>query len=262
MVSLYARINRLGIMDHPLSQKLFRKAYFRYKSLFEDPFLRLTRQKPELFRNGHILDAGANIGYTAAVFARAVSPGFQVHAFEPETRNFEQLLATIAERGIEQTVVPVQAAVGDESRDTELWINPLDQTDHRLVTRDFHGDPGQPSQTLGVRMVRLDDYVAQWPKPAPIAFIKLDIQGYEGPALEGMTRILADNPRAAVAVEYCRPKIESLGFDPDAILRFFQERRYTGYALKPRQSVQPVDLTRIDSAAGRRGYLDVLFLKE
>src|SRR5512133_131626 len=91
LVSAYARLESSGIMDSALGRAAYAHAYFAYKRHLEDPFARLVRRFPEPFLGGDILDVGANIGYTAAVFAAAASPGRRVWAFEPERRNFEML---------------------------------------------------------------------------------------------------------------------------------------------------------------------------
>ena len=35
------------------------------------------------------MDIGANIGYTAMVFSRAIDPEYKVYAFEPEQFNYD-----------------------------------------------------------------------------------------------------------------------------------------------------------------------------
>ena len=48
--------------------------YLLYKRYLEDPFAALAKIRPSLFRGGDILDTGANIAYTASLFARAGGP--------------------------------------------------------------------------------------------------------------------------------------------------------------------------------------------
>lgn len=260
VIALSAWYHRQTVSRHPLSQKFWRKAYFLYKERFEDPFATLVLKNPELFRTGHILDVGANRGYTSVVFTRAIRSGFQVYAFEPEATHFEQLALLAKEPALASAVVPVQAAVGEHSGTASLWVNPSDSSDHRMVTSHFHGLSIPGSVTREVSVLSLDDFVDSLPKPHPIAFIKLDIQGYEGPALRGMIQVLADNPHAAVAVEYCRPIIESLGFRAEEILDFFLARGYRVFHLTRLGGAQPIAPAQIDSEARNRGYLDLLFL--
>jgi len=74
-----ARAARL--FEMPLFKRLFLFLYFLYKRWYEDPFWALAKRSPELFANGDILDIGANIGYTASVFAAAATAPGRVYAF-------------------------------------------------------------------------------------------------------------------------------------------------------------------------------------
>src|SRR5262249_58667684 len=105
---------------NPVMSDLFVRTYFAYKSR-ADPFAPLTRRRPALFRGGHILDVGANIGYTAAVFARAVSSGFKVFAFEPDRRNCERLARTLRRLGYADRSEAVHAAVGGADGTIGVW---------------------------------------------------------------------------------------------------------------------------------------------
>ena len=78
LLSVYGFANRRGLLNTSLAQEAFARSYFLYKRAVEDPFAALLRRRPELFRGGHVLDVGANIGYTAAVFASGLSPGCRV----------------------------------------------------------------------------------------------------------------------------------------------------------------------------------------
>jgi len=109
--SAYGLANRLGVLHSAVLDDLFVRAYFAYKRL-GDPFAVLARRRPDLFRGGHVLDVGANVGYTASVFARALEPGFKVFAFEPDRQNVERLVRTMRRLGLADRVEGVNATVG------------------------------------------------------------------------------------------------------------------------------------------------------
>ena len=249
--------NRLGFLNFPFTQNLFAKAYFTYKSSIEDPFTPLVRRYPLLFSGGHILDVGANIGYTAVLFANVVSPGFQVHAFEPEARNFKMLKRAISRRGL-KTVIPVHAAVGDEKGTAELWLNSKHHADHRMVTQSFRAQGGETQQ---VSVIRIDDYCASQLPGQPVRFIKIDVQGFEESVCRGMSNTLAQNPQAIIGLEYYPEGIEDLGFKPLNISRFFQERGYRVHSLTRRQGLKAIPYDQIAAAAARASYIDLLFSK-
>src|SRR5262249_21171170 len=102
------------------------------------------------------------------VFARATD--CNVYAFEPDARNFRMLERTATHANI----IPVHAAVGAKSGEVELWHNPSHSGDHRVRTEAF----AVAGETARVRMVSLDDFVRDR-RLGEIAFVKIDVQGYE-----------------------------------------------------------------------------------
>ena len=87
----------------------------------------------------------------------------------------------------------LQAAVGERSGKSELYLSDTLNVDHRTyVTRNF------TRQALQIEMVALDDYFNPGQR---IDLIKMDIQGYELHALRGASRVLADNPAAKLLLE-------------------------------------------------------------
>jgi len=79
--SAYNLARKARLLELPWFRRAFVSSYFIYKQHYEDPFMELVRRIPGIFRNGDILDIGANIGYTAWVFAGALRPGARVYAF-------------------------------------------------------------------------------------------------------------------------------------------------------------------------------------
>src|SRR5262249_49039860 len=158
------------------------------------------------------LDVGANIGYTAALFAKVVSSGFQVIAFEPEAKNYAMLKNALVARRINSIVTPVRAAVGDFTGTADLWINPKHHADHRIGTSILHSKGRFPFATQKVPVIRLDDYWAENLREGSVRFIKIDVQGYEESVCRGMNQILSRNPNLIVGLEFYPKGIESFGF--------------------------------------------------
>ena len=256
LLGAYKLANRRGWLDSPLAAHGFARAYFAYKRLVEDPFARLARARPELFRGGDVIDVGANIGYTTALFARVTPPPGRVHAFEPEARNFRWLEQAVARSGRADRVELHRAAVGARDGTIDLWQNDEHHADHRIATAAFRADHA-PSQQVPI--VALDTYVAARGWPA-IAFVKIDVQGYEPEVLRGMRELIARNPAVHVAVEVMPSMLAELGFDPDAFQRELGD-------LLPRMAILERDgrLTAADAAAIARaterselGYVDLV----
>lgn len=253
---------QLGLLEQPWGRKLFVSSYFFYKRVFEDPFAALVRARPELFIHGNILDIGANIGYTSLVFSRALHPGCSVYAFEPDDVNFAMLTRTIQTQKLQDKVIPIQAAVGEENGEVELWHNSAHHGDHRIVTDTFRDVVQTSDRVYTVPCVSIDNCLATRPEMSPVSFIKIDVQGYELLVCQGMEETLVRNPQTVVAFEYHPPSLRALGFKPESLLDFFCDRSYQLYLVSSRGVLTQVEKLRLDEWVDTRGYLDVLASKK
>ena len=255
---MYRLARSTGLLDLPWFRGLYARAYFVYKRHLEDPFAGLVRSRPDLFAEGHILDVGANIGYTAALFLDVLSPGFKVYAFEPDESNLVSLRETVRARHAEGAIVPVPCAAGDVDGEAELWHNPSHPGDHRLVTPASARLP-VAGETTRVAVRTVDGFLeSEGQGASPIAFVKVDVQGAESAVFRGMERSLARCPRAVVAFEYDPAQMRSLGFDPAVAVAFFAGRNYQLHVLRKDGGLEAMDEPRLALAVGARGYLDLV----
>jgi FkbM family methyltransferase len=243
-------------------RRAFVASYFLYKRWLEDPFAALVRRRPSLFQGGHLLDVGANVGYTASVFAGAIDPGRQVHAFEPERDNFDLLAEVAVRRGLAGRVIPVRSAVGASDGSVELWVNRAHHGDHRVLTASLATALGRAAADSReqVPLVTIDSYV-RTARLDRVALVKIDVQGYELEVCLGMAGLLAAIPAPAVALEYAPGAMRALGFDPAALLEFLASRGYLAHRLGQDGTVRRVEVEALDQAAGQRGYVDVVFTR-
>ena len=111
------------------------------------------------------VDAGANIGIYTRFLSLCVGPTGCVHSFEPSPENFRRLQA--ATRKLPNVRLS-QAAVGESSRRSRLYISDKLNVDHRAYVPE-----GESRHTVPIEMIALDDYF----KPAErVDLIKMDIQ--------------------------------------------------------------------------------------
>jgi len=191
LLSGFSTLGGTRILRVPVLRGLFVHAYFLYKRHIEDPFFDLLSRNRELFGEGHVLDVGANIGYTAVLFGEFFT-SHSIHAFEPEEANF----AILSRRcRANRRIICNKIAVSDRSATQFLQINPAHHADHKLTETPGEGAVPVPTTTV-------DAYVEQHLHGEPIAFVKIDVQGHELQVLEGMSRTLRDNDRLVVCVEY------------------------------------------------------------
>lgn len=258
-VGLYAAARRAGLTRLPGFPLAFRHAYFLYKRLLEDPFAALLRRQPGLLGSGHVLDVGANIGYTAQLFARHLAPGRRVYAFEPESANFRELASLVDDRRLGEIVRPVQAAVGAASGETEIWINPDHHADHRVVTDTLRRGLAPASATQRVPLVALDDFARAENIAGAISFVKIDVQGYELQVARGMARVLQENPGLRVALEYSPEQIAAMGDDTAALLALFREQGYAGSVIERSGELTALAAGLLEARLAERGYINLLF---
>lgn len=127
-----------------------------------------------------VIDGGANIG-VATLWFIARYPGAQVHAFEPEPENFRLLEHNV---GSITGVTCVQAAIGAHDAPVELHL-----AEHGAVHSVRDAAAGE--RTVTVPSVVLRDYLAQR-DIARVHLLKLDVEGCEDVAIEGLGERLAD----------------------------------------------------------------------
>ena len=145
-----------------------------------------------------VLDLGANVGYFTLLLAKQVGPSGRVIAFEPHRKVFEVLRENVALNGYGQVIVENKAVV-DRSGAVHLT-----QNDQRPLS---HVESIVPGPGQEVEAVTLDDYFAC--SSDRIAFAKIDIEGAEARALDGMSRILRqDRPILVIELHGLAGRVE------------------------------------------------------
>lgn len=177
-----------------------------------------------------VVDVGAAIGYYTLIFARRVGPQGKVYAFEPGPQNFRILRKNVRLNGY-RNVTLEQAALSDRTGHLNLYLAPTNVGDHRVF--DYYRD--RPA--VRVRSSRLDDYLRAG--DGRIDFIKMDIQGGEWAALNGMEATLARNPQIMVLTEYSPRLLYEFGVEPERYLRRLQEHGFTLYEVDESQRRLP-----------------------
>jgi len=263
--NIFTRVYNLarsaGLFEMPLFKRLFLFAYFLYKRWYEDPFWALTKRSPELFTNGDILDVGANIGYTACVFAAARKAPAKIFAFEPDLASFTTLEGTIRRKNLGDAVEVLNMAVGSADGSLQFWHNEEHSADHRVVTERFKTSRPAGEKITTVAVTRVDNFVAARNLQS-ISFIKIDVQGYELAVCEGMRKTIEKFPEMCIAFEYAPDGMRELGFEPLALLDFFRSAGYQLHILTRAATTLALDNRAIELAVEHSGYVDLLCSKK
>lgn len=192
-----------------------------------------------------VVDLGANMGYFTLLAARIVGSGGRVFAFEPEPTNFAHLTRNIELNAYGQ-VTAYQKAVADRYGSTKLFICTYD-TGHHTINQ-FDGIAayarGRPAKAewVEIETVPLDDFLGG--HRSRVGVLKMDIEGAEALALEGMRRILTENPGLRVFTEFFPLLLTKMGSSPDEYARrLLSDFGFTVYAIG-----QDYSLARADRA--------------
>jgi FkbM family methyltransferase len=252
LLGAYSLVRRSGFLGTALGRWCFKSAYFLYKRYIEDDLRDLVRAFPAMVSGGDVLDIGANIGYTATVLATAIDPGRKVYAFEPEPFNFRILEQTALKPKFKGRIIALQYAVGAEDGSVDLWTNQRHHADHRIITQQFRSEHPE-FNGAAVSLLSIDSFLET--RPGNIAFVKIDVQGYELAVCQGMQDTLSRNPDIAVVLEFMPSAMREMGFDPSHLIDFFVERDFKVYLVHPRGK-----LTQgLPSSGNDADYFDLLF---
>jgi FkbM family methyltransferase len=163
----------------------------------------LARTLRELLKPGDVfVDVGANVGFFSVLAGRIVGKTGRVVAFEPHPEALARFRQAVTVNGLSEVIEIVEAAVGDASGTTRLFLS----NDSVLSTTDPARAPLRDdftfSRSIDVRRLTLDGWLAERQDLAlRLRAIKIDVEGTEADVLDGMRRTLAACPDAAILCE-------------------------------------------------------------
>lgn len=151
-----------------------------------------------------IIDGGANRGDTGMTIRR-LFPEAPVHLFEPVSAAYQELATRFASDPLAHTH---QLALGERAERAAIHINRNLWTCSLLPANErglgFHGDWCETVRTESIDVIRLDEWATQQGIDE-LGIVKLDLQGFELPALRGMGALLS-NTRAVYAEAQITPE--------------------------------------------------------
>lgn len=156
-----------------------------------------------------VVDIGANIGYYTILAAEKIGPAGHIIAFEPEPQNFSLLKKNVTVNDVKNASL-FQKAVSDRESKIKLYLAAENMGDHRIY------DPSGTREFVEIEAIVLDDFLESHGLKPDI--IKMDIQGAELKAFEGMRRTLAEAKTLTLFTEYWPSQIEEFGGDPRKFL--------------------------------------------
>lgn len=151
--------------------------------------------KPDIF-----LDVGANIGlYTGIIGKNSAVP--QIIAFECDPRNITMYRAHVQMNNLTERVTLHEIAVGEKAGEIDLYMASATSTGKSSVVAPATKD----HSVRKVPMKPIDDVLGVKNKTI---LIKMDIEGFELPAIKGMINLLKNN-KCMMQVEILPDSAES-----------------------------------------------------
>jgi FkbM family methyltransferase len=167
-----------------------------------------------------VLDVGANVGWFGV---QAVIAGCEVHCFEPVPA-----IAEVCERNLERAMkvgtgraVLHRCAAGSERGSAVIELAAANFGDNRVVdsSGERPADMGV-GERLEIRVERVDELVK-----GPVRVVKIDTQGSEWHALQGMRGVIDASPSVALLLEFWPYALR--GAKPETLLDFLVALAFT-----------------------------------
>lgn len=171
-------------------------------------WIRTYVKKGEVF-----YDIGANVGVYSIMAGQQVGPTGSVYAFEPHAANFAQLLRNIKLNGLQNVIRPCCVALHSGTELVKFNYMTLGAArGHSQVNQlvDFSGEKFEAELSEPKISFSLDDLVSRYGFPPP-DHVKIDVDGNEGPILNGMAILLkSDKAPKSIQVELSKMQAQEL----------------------------------------------------
>lgn len=165
---------------------------------------------------GVFLDVGANLGYFSLLAATRVGPSGRVYSVEALPLLHDRLLGNFQRNGFTQCHL-LPFAVSDA--EGELDFHPGPQDHRGISSLRARGDTSEP---VRVPVKRLDDELSDAPK---IDFVKIDVEGAESHALDGMACML-ERDQPPIVLEVTESYLNDMGRSVSDIERLLSPMGY------------------------------------
>lgn len=184
---------------------------------------------------GPIIDVGANLGIVSLLLAFRF-PNRPVHAFEPNPSTFQALVGNVHRNGADN-VHPHAMAVTDSEEPVLFDARPKARATASLID-------SSSEYATEVQSVTLDAF-AERRQIQEIAFLKVDVEGYETLVFRGAEKMLAQQRVNLIYYEVCPSMTEKVGFDPILPSMMLQEHGYSLHRLQPGGALQKTDIRTV-----------------
>jgi len=165
-----------------------------------------------------VLDVGANIGIITLLLSKQVGTFGHVFSFEPDPSLYNILKENIELNNLKNvSIFPL--AISDKAGISKLSLNQTQDGDNRLDSVTMRQD------CIEVETTTLDEFCTK--HDILPDFIKMDIQGSEPKALEGMKKVVLKNPNIKLLTEFYPSAIIDVDNSPKNFLEDLEKMGFS-----------------------------------
>lgn len=198
------------------------------------------------------VDVGAYIGYYTLLAAKCVGIEGKVYAFEPDPSYYALLVKNIEANNLGKIVEPFNQAIGDTRGKATLYLG-------RSTGSGLLKTPDATDKTSMADVISLDMFFENQGWPA-VQAIKMDIEGSEVLALEGIRQLVKRNPGIKLIIELNPTYLNIAGKTPEGLLTLLSKLGFQrAWVLVDKKSYKiPQDIPGLVARGRRQLYLNLL----
>ncbi|HET6573400.1 MAG TPA: FkbM family methyltransferase [Fimbriiglobus sp.] len=167
-----------------------------------------------------VVEVGSNQGWYTLLMARQVGPTGRVTSFEANKDLVRLVRDSASINGYLYQVALHAVAVGDTSGDATFYVREryLGNSSLGQIDRPFLDYLHDDQREVTVPKVSLDEFLQG--DDCRIDFLKVDAEGAEPLIVRGMERLLRENDRIVIVMEYSPIQMRTAGSDPEGFVTF------------------------------------------
>lgn len=198
----------------------------------------------------HVADVGANLGLYSLLMSRLAGPSGRIYVFEPDQLMAGALRKNLAANDAANTEV-FACAVGAARGEAVLQRNAMNSGDNRLGTST---GTALHSEQVAVPVAALQDLL----QGRRLDFIKMDVQGWEGEALKGVSALLDANPGLQIYFEFWPHGLRLAGTEPAQLAETLRGLRLHVTEADGDSNAPAVDLNALDRRMAPKAFTNLL----
>ena len=205
-------------------------------------FSEISFLKQISLQEGVVIDVGGNLGAFSLLFAEFYKKS--VYSFEPNPSTYSSLVKNISLNGKRQSIEAICMALSDKVGELSFYSNPKSRATARLNLNPSSNPSDNEVKT--VKCTTLDQYLED-KKLDKIAFLKVDVEGYEELVFQGAINSLKQHKVDVIYYEVCPYQANTVNLNPKTPSQILLDNSYKLYKLNHNGKLLPADINDIST---------------